>query len=40
LAAFVVAVFVRSWVAGTLLVFTLFVLLVAAIGFTNWRAQR
>ena len=42
LAAFagLVLLFVRSWVAGTLVLAFLFVALVAAIGISNWMAQR
>ena len=39
-AAFVVLLFIRSWVAGTLVCAGLFVALVAAIGLSNWMAQR
>jgi ribosomal protein S27AE len=38
--AFVVILFIRSWVAGTLASAGLFIALVAAIGVSNWLAQR
>jgi hypothetical protein len=35
-----VLLFVKSWVAGTIVLAALFVVLVAAIGVSNWLAQR
>ena len=34
------ALFIRSWVAGTLVLAALFVVLIAAIGVSNWLAER
>jgi DNA-directed RNA polymerase subunit RPC12/RpoP len=40
LLAFLVVLFVTNWQAATVLVAGLFILLVAAIGVTNWMARR
>ena len=39
-AAVVVLIFVKNWQAGVVLLALLFVLLVAAIGISNWLSQR